>query len=320
MLVDTGSSGVRIFRSVLTVPLQAVPTPTGTLAECLQFGDGSSDWGTVDMADVILAEEPAVRVPVHVIDASYASPPAECANADASPVAAGFAGILGVGLFVEDCGPACSASASNRMYFSCGASGCAGTATPLALQVSNPVAFLPGDNNGVVIQLPTLSAGGAPSADGSLVLGVGTQANNVPSGAMTYGTDAVGDLTTISGGADYSGFIDTGSNGLFFPPPAGATLPICPSPDSQWYCPASRTNLSATNVGAAGSPSAVVPFTIDDLSTLLGSSNNVSAEIGGPATPTQGFDWGLPFHFGRRVFYGIEGRPSPLGTGPYDAY
>lgn len=33
------------------------------------------------------------------------------------------------------------------------------------------------------------------------------------------------------------------------------------------------------------------------------------------------FDFGIPFFYGRHVFYGIGGRTSPTGlTGPYVAY
>jgi hypothetical protein len=32
------------------------------------------------------------------------------------------------------------------------------------------------------------------------------------------------------------------------------------------------------------------------------------------------FDWGLPFFYGRRVFIGIDGQASSLGTGPFYAF
>jgi hypothetical protein len=35
---------------------------------------------------------------------------------------------------------------------------------------------------------------------------------------------------------------------------------------------------------------------------------------------TGGFDFGLPFFFGRSVFTAIEGASTPGGTGPYVAF
>ena len=59
LLLDTGSFGLRVFGSVLTPHLLAalnpVPETLGDLAECVQFGDGSSEWGPVMSADVKLA-------------------------------------------------------------------------------------------------------------------------------------------------------------------------------------------------------------------------------------------------------------------------
>jgi hypothetical protein len=33
-----------------------------------------------------------------------------------------------------------------------------------------------------------------------------------------------------------------------------------------------------------------------------------------------GFDWGLPFYFGRAIFTAIEGKPTAGGPGPYFAF
>ena len=105
ILLDTGSYGLRIFNQVLTVPLTQVTVPSGNLANCVQYVDGSADWGPVQSADVVLGGEPAVTVPIQVINASFGTVPAACGTPDASPAVAGFNGILGVGLFAEDCGP-----------------------------------------------------------------------------------------------------------------------------------------------------------------------------------------------------------------------
>ncbi len=123
LLLDTGSAGLRIFKQALSVPLPQVTVGSGSLAECIQFGDGSSDWGPVQMASVILGNEPAVQVPIQVIDATFGALSSACRNADTSPASAGFNGILGVGLFAQDCGGLCASSANNGIYSACNGSG-----------------------------------------------------------------------------------------------------------------------------------------------------------------------------------------------------
>ncbi len=320
ILLDTGSFGLRIFKQALNVPLTQATSGSGLLAECLLFGDGSSVWGPVQIADVILGNEKAQNVPIQVIDSTFgtSSIASICGTPDQSPTVAGYTGILGVGVFIQDCGPGCAPPNSNNgIYYSCTGGSCTGVAVALADQAQNPVALLTADNNGVIVELPSVPSAGSPSVDGILVLGIGTQTNNMPSGVTTYHTDQFGDIVTIFDGISYtSSIIDSGSNGLFFTAPSASLLPTCAV---DWFCPPSTTTLSATNTGASGSPSGGVLFQIGNFTSLTSSSNNVFSDIGGPGAPNQ-FDWGLPFHFGRSVIVGIEGKTSSIGTGPYFAY
>ena len=314
ILLDTGSIGLRVFKSVLGpgISLTQVTNGADSLAECIQYMDGSAQWGPVQRAGVVLGNEPAVLVPIQVIDPTFGTVPLSCVTQDQNPAAAGYNGILGLGLFIEDCGAFCATHSINQTYYSCSGSTCIGTSVPLLNQVQNPVALLPRDNNGVTLQLPAISSNGTSSVNGILVLGIGTQANNTPSGVTTYPTDQSGDFVTVYNNVSYNqSFIDSGSNGLFFP----GSLPQC----FGWFCPSSATNLSAVNKGVTGSPSATVSFQIGNFNTLvLHTSNNVFNNIG--AYSAGGFDWGLPFFFGKNVTIGIEGKPSILGTGPYWAY
>ena len=315
VLLDTGSYGLRLFKQVLSVSLVQATGNPGSLAECVQFGDGSSEWGPVQIASVILGNEPAVQVPIQVVDSTFGTAPSSCKNADQSPADAGFNGILGVGPFAQDCGSTCSNSAGNGMYYGCNGATCSGTAVPLSDQVQNPVTLLPQDNNGVIIQLPSVPEGGLPSVNGSLMLGIGTQSNNVPSVVTTYTLDQYGEFITTFNSHLYSSFIDTGSNGLFFP--SSRMLPNCKD-YSDWFCPSSTTSLSSTITGASGSPSGLVSFLISNFDSLISSPNNVFVDIGG--NWVGGFDWGLPFFFGRVTYIGLEGSASSLGNGPYFAY
>ena len=317
ILLDTGSYGLRIFKQAIPgLNLTQASSGSGLLAECIQFADGSTIWGPVQLANVQMAGEPAVQVPIQVIDASFATP-TSCGTPDPDPATAGYTGILGVGPLPQDCGPNCASRSKVGIYFSCVGATCTGATVSLANQVQNPVASLPADNNGVEVQLPSVPLGGVPSINGSLLFGIGTQANNTPSVAPTVlPTNQQADFsTTLSGFAGAASFLDTGSNALFFT----SSLPICSGANSDWYCPPSTVTLSATLNGASGTASKTVQFNVGNADALFATNNQVFSEIGG--TSTFGFDWGLPFFMGRNVFIGISGTVAPnLGTGPFVAF
>jgi hypothetical protein len=63
--------------------------------------------------------------------------------------------------------------------------------------VANPVAAFATYNNGTVMRLPALAAGGQPSVTGRLVFGVGTQQNNaLPANPIVLAVDKYGTFTT----------------------------------------------------------------------------------------------------------------------------
>jgi hypothetical protein len=330
ILLDTGSFGLRIFKQVLNIPLTQDMTGSGSLAECYQFLSFTF-WGPVETAGVILGSEPTVSVPIQVVDYTFSSIPSSCINPIMNPLDIGFNGILGIGPLVQDCGPLCATN-SFGIYYACSDSTCTGTTVPLANQVPNPVSMLPQDNNGLIVQLPNVPLGGSESLRGNLVLGIGTQSNNMPpEWVTTYQTDQTGALTTIFNGASFtdSSIMDTGSSTFFFPSPFGASntpyaglLPDCGSIYPYTYpgafCPPSITNLSATIVGTAGSPTGEISFQIGNADSLTSTPNEVFRDIG--ETQFGVFIWGMPFFIGRDTYIGFEGQTSVLGSGPFIAY
>lgn len=334
VLLDTGSYGLRIFKQAApNISLPQVLVGSAPIAECIQYLDNTGTWGPVRIADVKLGGETAANIPIQIIDATYfqGNIPSQCQSPqvkglDTNPDDAGYNGILGVGLFVEDCGDRCARSDTNDVYFTCSGSNCSSTPVPLASQVQNPVAHLDQDNNGVIVQMTSIPAGGSRTAGGKLILGIDTQTNNASSGTTPYFIDNsgyyAGYFTTKFNGTTFdTSFIDSGSNGLFFNVPT-SLLPVCSSPHQDWYCPpvslSSPLQLEAINYGNNATGGRVT-FYIGNATSLFSTSNSAFAELGGPGFGSS-FDWGLPFFYGRSVFVGIDRRNSSLGTGPYWAY
>jgi uncharacterized protein DUF3443 len=321
VLVDTGSSGLRILSSVLTVPLPRQTTSNGTpVVECLPFISGFT-WGPVQTADVQISGEKAASVSVQVLSDTEFPVPSQCKNGMASQdtlQSLGANGILGVGNFAQDCGPACQETGSSNpgLYYQCPTSGCQIISESVQQQVQNPVAMFASDNNGVIIELPAVSAPEATTS-GSLVFGIGTQSNNGLQGATVYTLDPNGEFTTTFKSSSPKSFIDSGSNGIFFLDSTTTGLPDCTQAKG-FYCPTSTQNLSATPRGTNGA-SATINFSVDNAETLFSNTtNNVFPTLAGPSPNL--FDWGLPFFFGHNVFTAIEGMNAGGTTGPYWAF
>ncbi len=327
VLLDTGSSGLRLVASVLSASLNlpaARDSAGNPTAECGQFADGSS-FGPLKLADVKIANQQANNLPVHVVgDPSLPTIPADCLATgppENSVQALGANGVLGVSVFREDCGSACVTLAVPAAYYRCPSSGCVPMAMPLAGQLQNPVWRFAGDNNGVAIVLRSVDPVGAPQVLGALVLGVGTQSNNALATATVLKVDPnFGTLTTIYNGQSLRGSVlDTGSNGLFF---ADSSLPVCVgsiAPD--FYCPQTVQSRTATLQSTTGTV-ASVSFEVANAVSLLGNNTTFVAfsRLAGTNPIPNSFDWGLPFFFGRTVFVAIEGQQTPSGPGPFLAY
>lgn len=341
VLVDTGSVGLRLLASQVTVPLVPLTDSSGnTLYNCIQFLDGSFLFGTVAPANIVLGGESATGTSVQLIANPSFTIPSGCSGTNEyTQTRLGANGILGVGPEPFDCGTSCDPGAGGTapaVYYHCSSGGSCNTSfvscgqlcqdTNPNQQVTNPVFNFPVDNNGVIVELPAVNDVAA-TVNGSLIFGIGTQSNNtIPSSATLLNLDSSDSFTTNFGGdALTASFIDSGSNGYFFPQINGSPN-IC-ADTNQWYCPASTTPFSATNVGASGSPSNTVNFSVDNFDTVTTANPNDAAfsnlagpEANGTCSSPCTFDWGLPFFYGRTVFTAIDGTSTPNGNGPFFAY
>ena len=335
--VDTGSSGLRVISSVVSSPvLAALPQEVTTdsqapIAECTQFADGVA-WGSIRTADVVLSGETGPSQPIQIIgDPDFPSVPPACSNAgstvEATVATFGANGILGVGQFVQDCGDGCTASTETGAYWSCpgfGGQNCGPVAVPLNQQVANPVASFKTDNNGVILEMHSVVAAGsvdagATTASGALVFGIATQTNNTLGTAKVYSTDGDGNVSINYKGVTYpTSSIDSGLNLNFIPDGSIAT---CAMGINQVFCPASQLALNALVQGQNG-VEGTVNFNMADAEALFKANPTDAAfdNVAAPDTLPGGFDFGMPFFYGRNVFIAIEGMPSPGGNGPYFAF
>ena len=324
ILLDTGSYGLRVFGSALgsTTLTQVTNAGGNPVVECAQFGSGST-WGPVQRADVQLGGEPKVYIPIQVINSVYTVPTvsgsAACTTLQTTP-SVGYNGILGVGLLLYDCGSYCVNQPLLGVYFGCpSTTTCTSTALALASQVINPVGALPVDNNGVIVSFAGVTSAGVASANGTLTLGIGTSTNNIPPSLTVFTADLFANFTTVyKGTSDTQSFIDSGSNGLYFP---DSTITQCTTSPG-FFCPTSQQTLTAVHQAQSTSISATVTFYVgntDVITAPFTGNRGVLNNLGGNGSLHQ-FDWGFPFYLGRSIYSGLETKSSSLGSGPYWAY
>ena len=342
VLLDTGSWGLRLVRSVLTaggVTLAPTTDAQGhTIQECAGFSGGQT-WGPVALADVTLAGEVANKLPVQVLDDTNTSapPPATSVCVTSGSVhnavpELGANGILGVGVFAQDCGPACVSPATPlETYYGCTATAagvCTAENVALASQVTNPVTLFAADNNGVIVDLPNLqNPNGDATVMGQIIFGLATQTDNAlpATGLTVLGADATGDFTaTYNGGTNVlRALIDSGTDDYNFADTSVATCTATPPNSAAWvgyYCPVvAPHSVFAVNMGAGTNTATnTVQFAIADPNSFVATGTAFTSLGGGQGSAR--FTWGMPFFYGRKIYIGIEKTTSGTLKGPYYAY
>jgi hypothetical protein len=333
--VDTGSYGLRLFATELgaTVPTPVTDPASGNaIDECVIYADGYT-WGSVGKVDVTLGSRTISGVAAQVLsDPKAGTPPNTCSHTGTTSNGTyentvglfGAKGLIGIGPFAQDCGTYCSQSAQPQWYYTCPNGTCSPVAVPVANQVQNPITLLSSDNNGVVIDLPAVTTGvGQATLQGTVYFGVSTQSNNTPaSSAAWYTLTDIGTLsTTYNQTALPNSFIDLGSNGLFF---GDSSIPTC-KVSTGFYCPTNPLNLSASITGANGTQT-TASFTVDNADAdfnanpSFGVFKYIAGDNSSPTAPSDAFDWGSPFFFGRRIYHLFEGQTVGTVTGPALAF
>ncbi|MEM5343491.1 DUF3443 domain-containing protein [Paraburkholderia azotifigens] len=326
VLVDTESFGLRLFASVIPGNTSAALTRETQggqpVAECVSFGSGNT-WGTVQKADLVMSGELASTLPIQVIAdptlaATIPTGTNGCLTGDdmSTPSTLGANGILGIGTSPNDCGVDCQNSIVAGAYYLCPSTTCSVAQVAVTDQVTNPVRKFPVDNNGVIVEMWQVPDTGAAKGTGTLVFGIDTQSNNAlgGTGATILPTNIWGDMDAVFEGRSYSktAFFDSGSSGLYF---QSTTLSKA---SNGFYTPAAPTGLTAVFT-AASSAKATIQFNVSNGVTLLNSGNYAFNNLG--VAMFNALDIGMPYFYGRHMYYGISGMSAAAGVvGPYVAY
>lgn len=340
VLVDTGSIGLRLVQGALgSVTLSQILQNGNALLECIQYGDTSYSWGPMQLADVQIAGEQALNIPVQVIGATNLAVPANCLQNPVNPslpgsppgnedtlASLGANGILGIGTAIVDCGNFCATNATGSGYYTCPSGTCSEVAVQTGFQAVNPVSqFSSLDKNGVMITFPLVGATGATTLSGTMNFGVGTQTDNALGNVTLYAMDACGDFPnatfngvsysdtscTTGSGTSFGAFLDTGSNAFYVLDAKTLSsfgISDCPSSSngSGFYCVtgAGLATLSGISLMGNGNVGAgTISLSIMDATTLVNTNNAVFNDLGSDSvvggSPSTDF-----FDLGSPFFFG----------------
>jgi hypothetical protein len=330
VLLDTGSTGLRIASSALLpnlqpgatgLPLVAGSNSAVTLAECETYVD-SYVYGPLVNVDVYIAGESAKNTTMQVFGSSGFVVPPGCSSVGGTETNTvqtfGANGLMGVNLDTLDA----------ALFFDC-QSASVGSCVPNSAYAGMPniVTKFASDNNGVVISLPAIDASGATNVvSGTLLFGVSTQTNNTPvwptlTLITVNNTDNYnfGSFSAQIGGNWYSAYLDSGTEQIYFNDTGDAGLVPC-STDAVsiyagLYCPTGAQSLSF-NVTDYGSKSilGILPVSIVNPANLNSNAiayNNLGGPISSSSTLDQEIALGLATFFGHTNYFLFNGYTVP---------
>ncbi len=337
MILDTGSTGLRIASAALNaslqpgagLPLVAGAQAPGKLTECEAY-ISSYVYGPVVKADVVIAGKKVGSTQLQVFGASGYMVPRSCSSSCSSlggtetntTESFGGNGLLGVSFDTAD---------NYALYYDCPTPNAAACAVDVAYAgIPNTVTQFAGDNNGVTISLPAIAAGTTTKPVwGTLYFGVATQADNTPAATtLAVANDGSsgqnsGTFNALIGGAWSVAYIDSGTDVVYFNDAADTQLTDCPANGfvAGFYCPASAQSLSF-GLGNAGSSPVVfgnLAYTVGNASLLYGVSAVATSAVGGPDSSTStasnsSVAFGLSAFYGHTIYFLFNGMSAP-GTG-----
>jgi hypothetical protein len=277
-----------------------------------------------------------------------------------TPAIFGANGIIGIrgggaGATVQDCGSSCESYTSDDLYalYDSSNESYYYASVPVSQQVWNPVAaFSSADTNGVVVTLQSIVTPpspdvGAATATGTLTFGINTEPNNqIPGTAKVYQLDENGYFgSSTFGGVTYTSqnsggtVLDTGtyeysvSDDATLSTVLGTSVTDCTlgTTDIGYFCPSSTLSIPLQVAGTNGT-STTINLSIANALNLFDANPTFAAfdNLGGPScfptstescsTATDMWLIGLPFYFGKTIYFGNVGTTVGGVTSTYGYY
>jgi hypothetical protein len=299
--VDTASTGLRVYSAALHIGLPTELDGDNRIGDCAW-----NYWGYMHMADVQLAGLKAKAIPIQVIEPGDPNTPSWC-GADTAYNPSTYNGIIGISPTLTD-------TMATGYYYSCSAQGCTQGGIDPSLQVANVSANFPTDNNGCVVQFPDVPADGTQAVTGQVIFGIGTRSNNHPPSDLVpiVPDETWGQFKVEANGKIYESAFDSGTWSYNVP---YLSNELCPN-DTVRLCPSSPLTIPVDLLNANGDVTYLTSMNIVDYSKFP--SANMAFDNLGTAWPgsTQ-MMFGLPYFFGRSIYYGYDQRNTPVGVGPW---
>jgi hypothetical protein len=306
ILVDTASTGLRVYAQAIHLPLQSELDPQGNpIAECVWA------FGYIKRADIALGGLKAPNLPLQVLESTDPNMPSNCTPDETPYDPNSYNGMLGLSPSMHD--------VQTWNFYSCGNGGCVSASVPPEQMPQNPVSAFPTDNNGYAVKFPGISAQGVESVTGHLIFGLGTRPNNqLPFVLNPIVPQATwGQFKVESNGNTYTSAFDTGTWQYNFPA-LGAD--VC-TDNASMLCPASPLQVQVKLVDATGATVHTATLHVanyDDFPSTNNAFNDIATTVAG----SNDLMLGMPFFYGKTIYFAIENQYTPQypWTGPWVAY
>lgn len=318
--LDTGSSGLRLFKELLPKNLEILHENNGDqVAACALFQD-SRYWGPLVRANVKVGGLWANDVIIHQVDALYPHKAEDCddigdVKAGVSTHAqAGIGGILGIA-------PALNVPANGPFadtYSRCTRGICSRNTLPKFL-VENVITKLPQDNNGLIFDLHD-SSRVVGEVKGRLILGVNTHPNNqLRPDIEIVRTDSWGRFRVAWRGHVLAKPAIVDSGNAIISIPSELNVPLCKFGKAignpTRVCPLAPTTYSFQIADGSGRE---LSFQLATIRHGVGTSMSYVPRLGDSDPDDDlSFNLGAPFFFDRRTYFVFDQQPAGAFKGPF---